>query len=310
MTISENLTRFYDKPVIDFRDSGDIKSFAAAAPRLRCAYDDERSLRDYLAQMLDEPGAEMTTALVFGLWTRDGETHEVTCDPEIEMLVAMKDRLPRLEAIFFGDITYEENEMSWIQQGNHAPIWGAFPELRTYAVRGSSGLRLGKINHPKLSTLIIQTGGMSRETLREALDTNAPLRHLELWLGDDGYGANTAVPDFAKLFSGALFPHLQHLGLCNSQYTDDLAAALVNTPLFNRLKAVDLSGGTLTDRGADSLLQSGRLSDLDTLDIRHNYLSTGKLEALAQACPNLVADTPMTPEIYDGQPQYYITVSE
>ncbi|RZF65101.1 hypothetical protein EWE75_06895 [Sphingomonas populi] len=310
MTVSGNLESFAGKPVVDFKAAGDISDFGVVTPRLRCEYDSNHALRDLLATMLDAPGAASTSALVFGLWAENGETYEVSPAAAIEMLVAKKDKLPAINALFFGDITSEENEISWIEQGEYAAIWSAFPRLEQFWVRGGNNLRLGAINHQRLDTLVVQTGGMSRSLVREALAANAPIRHFELWLGADDYGADSSVEDFADLFAGKLFPALETLALRNSEYSDAIATALAASPLLDRIKTLDLSMGTLTDEGARALATSGRLGGLETLDISHHYVSSEGLALLRGATPNLVADDLQEADEWDGKTQYYVAVGE
>lgn len=310
MAIYENLTEFQGRPVKDFRQAGDIADFSKVCPRLRCEYDDTSTLRDFLAEMLDQPGVAATEALVFGVWMERGESFEVSPVAAIEMLVAMKDQLPAIRGLFMGDIISEENEISWIEQTDYSAIWGAFPKLEQFTARGGNNLRLGKINHQALRTLVIQAGGLSQVVVREALEANAPLEHLELWLGDENYGANTTVADFADLLAGRLFPKLRTLGLKNSEYSDAIAEALATAPLLDRIAVLDLSMGTITDRGARALLAGGKLGRLETLDISHHYVSEAVLAELRAATPNLVANDAQTPDEWDGQLQYYVAVGE
>src|SRR6266702_5930551 len=104
MTISENLTEFYGRPVKDFREAGDIDDFAACAPRVRCEYDDQHTIPDYIALMLEQPGSRAMEALVIGLWCENGEAVDATPNEAIELLVSRKNDLPSLEALFIGDI--------------------------------------------------------------------------------------------------------------------------------------------------------------------------------------------------------------
>jgi hypothetical protein len=310
MTINSKLERFAGKPVIDFRKSGDIAQFAETAPRLRCEYDDKQTLSDLLAAMLAEPNSGATQALVFGLWAEDGETYEVGPGPVIETLLSAQGQLPDLAALFFGDITYEENEISWIEQGDYSAIWATFPRLGHFAARGGNSLSLGSIEHDELHTLVIEAGGLPKTVVRQALAAKAPIRHLELWLGSDEYGADTSVDDFADLFAGLLFPQLETLALRNSQYSDALAEAIAAAPVLDRIRKLDLSMGTLTDNGARALIASGRLGKLKTLDISHHYVSPAVVEELRAATPGVVADEPQAPEDLGGNPYYYIAVSE
>lgn len=310
MALYENLAEFAGLPVKDFREPGDITDFSAEAPRLRCGYDDELTLRDFLAVLLDQPGVEKVQAIVLGSWMENGEAVDVTPQAAIEMLIAMRDQLPNLRGLFVGDIISEENEMSWIMQSDLSAVWGAFPKLEVFGARGGNGLRLGKINHPKLQRLQVETGGLTEGVLREALEANAPLTHLELWMGDENYGANTSIEDFRGLLAGGLFPQLQTLALKNCQYTDELAEALATSPIMDRISVLDLSLGTLSNRGAEALLNSGKLGRLKKLDISHHYVSPDLLEKLRAAVPELVADEPQKPDHWDGQDHYYVAVGE
>lgn len=310
MTIHENLKTFGGKPVVDFKRPGDIQDFSAVTPRVRCDYDDKETLVDFLSVMLDQPGVADTTALVLGLWMENGESYDVTPARTIELLVAMKDRLPNLAALFIGDIISEENEISWIKQTDLSPIWAAFPKLIEAGVRGGDGLRLGRINHGALRKLVVQTGGLPKAVLRDALEINAPIDHLELWLGTDEYGGDTAIADLEPLLAGGLFPKLATLGLCNSEYSDDIAVRLATSPLMQRISGLDLSRGTLTDKGAQALIASGHLGRLDRFDISFHYVSIQGVADLRRASPKLIADDPQTPDDWDGKPHYYVAVSE
>ena len=308
--IGENLQNFGGLPVKDFQAAGDISDFTKVCPRLRCEYDRKESLSDLLAVMYDQPGVQDATALVLGLWAENGDTYEISPQPALDMLVAFKDRLPALSALFSGDIVSEENEISWIGQGDYSAIWAAFPRLKEFGARGGNNLSLGTINHQELRKIVIQTGGMDQRTLREALAANAPIEHFEVWLGSKDYGADTGIEDFAELFAGNLFPQLHTLGLCNSEYADALAEAVAASPLIDRIKVLDLSGGALTDKGAKALIASGKLGNLERLDITFHYVSPEVLQELAQHTPNLIADDPQEPDDWDGKPYYYISVSE
>ena len=224
----------------------------------------------------------------------------------LDTLVAHKTKLPNLQALFVGDIVQEENEVSWITQGDMSALWGAFPKLTEFVARGADGLKLGKIRHERLQSLVLQSGGLSRSVVGQALAADAPLVHLELWLGAADNGANASAAHFANLFAGELFPHLKYLGLRNSEITDDLAEALAASPLLERLEVLDLSKGTLSDCGARALAASGKLSHLRMLDISHHYVSDEGLKALAEATPVLAADERQ--EAYDGD--FYVAVSE
>jgi hypothetical protein len=202
-------------------------------------------------------------------------------EPVVEALVAARDQLPNLNAIFLGDITYEECEVSWIHQSDLSPIFNAYTKLEIFAVRSGEDLSLGHLKSEHLKNLVIQTGGLDVSVVREVLNADLPnLEHLELYLGTDNYGANTQIDDLAPLLRGELFPKLTYLGLRNSDLSDALAGVLVNAPILERIKTLDLSLGTLSDEGAKVFSSAAKLGTLEKLDIHYHFVGEEALHEL------------------------------
>jgi hypothetical protein len=219
--------------------------------------------------------------LVVGIWSYDGGGPEGA----VEAIVAARHQLPNLKGLFFGDIPYEDTEISWITQGNMTPLFLAYPGLEHFVVRGGNNLSLGTLNHAALKSLVVQTGGLNRAVLHEIARATLPeLEHLEVWMGDEGYGANSTIEDIRPLLQAGRFPKLKRLGLCNCEYADEIAAAVVASDILTQLEVLDLSLGILSDIGAEALLQSPLLLRLKKLDIHHHFCSDAmmaKLQALA-----------------------------
>ena len=68
------------------------------------------------------------------------QTYETTIP--LAPFIEAADRLTGLTALFLGEMTCEENEISWIQQGDVTPLLRAFPRLEVLRVRGGEGLEL------------------------------------------------------------------------------------------------------------------------------------------------------------------------
>jgi hypothetical protein len=308
MSIHENLSTFFGKTVRDFEIGDDYAAVAGQAPRLRLDWDQHEegvTFFDLFSSFIAQPRVEETEALVIGMFggfEGQGDSTQV-----VELLVANRTKLPKLRALFIGDIISEENEISWIQQSDMAPIWGSFPELRHFQVRGAERLSLGRIIHPKLETLIVEAGGLPLQVVREALGADTPeLRHLELWLGSDNYGATSSVADLAALFAGKLFPNLRHLGLRDCEYADELARALAAAPLLGRLESVDLSLGTLGDDGGKVLAATPAVRGLKRLDLHRHYMSDGVMQSLR----TLGIDVDLDDQEKDHRDERYVAVSE
>jgi len=133
---------------------------------------------------------------------------------------------------------------------------------------------MGKISMPKLESFTIQCSGMTKADLAAVLAADMPnLERLELWVGTDDYGAETTVSDWAPLFEGGLFPKLKYLGLQNSYIADDMAIAIAGAKILERLDTLDLSLGTLGDKGAAALYMSDKVRKLKHLDLHRHYMS-------------------------------------
>jgi hypothetical protein len=230
----------------------------------------------------------------------------------VEGLVSTRKHLPALKALFLGDITWEECEISWIQQADVSPLFAAFPLLEVLGVRGGDGLSLGhRPSHSKLKTLIVETGGLPRQVVREVCAAELPaLEHLELWLGSDARGGDAALDDLAPILSGGLFPRLTTLALRDCEWADDLAVALADAPILARIKSLDLSLGTLGDRGALALAAAPVAAGLESIDIHHHFVSDDAVAKLNALGPRINAEDRQEPPRGLDEEYRYVAVSE
>jgi hypothetical protein len=202
----------------------------------------------------------------------------------VRALVAARDRLPSLRALFLGDIIFEECEISWINQTDVSPLLRAYPALEHLRVRGGNGLRFGSLRHEQLKSLIVESGGLGADLIADVAAADLPrLEHLELWLGSTNYGAVDDPAPLAPLLAGTGFPRLRTLALRDSEIADQVAAAVAVAPLLERVRILDLSLGNLSDEGAGALLASPAVRRLEKLDVHHHFLSqdmVAKLQGL------------------------------
>ncbi len=241
--------------------------------RVGIGYDDEPSVfSERLDALLADKKIGELRGLVIGQWYGD------YCDAGprelCTKLLANAAKLTSLKGLFVGDIVQEESEISWIHQADYGPILSALPQLEDLVVRGGSDLRFTKLSNPSLRSILLQTGGLPKEAVKDLFKANLPsLRVLRLWLGIDDYGGDTTVKDLAPILSGKLFPELEYLGLQDCEYSDEIAKAIAKSPLLERLKGLDLSMGTLSDEGAQALLDAPAIRNLKYVNLRHHYLS-------------------------------------
>ncbi|THA64603.1 leucine-rich repeat domain-containing protein [Streptomyces sp. A0642] len=276
MSDADHLHELLGLPAVDFQSGEDDSprpAAGAAAWRVSIEpYEDEdRTWEQEFAAFLDEVDPAGVRALIIGQW---GESYEEKSSYPIGLVIAAAERLTSLEAVFVGDLTAEEAEISWIEQSDVTALLTAFPALVELGVRGGSELVFPATKHERLRSLTIEAGGLPAEVVRGVLDSELPaLERLDLWLGVSAYGGDTEVADLAPLLSGTRFPALHHLGLRNSEVENEIAAAVASAPLVARLRTLDLSCGTLGDEGAAALLEGQPLTHLDVLDLHHHFLT-------------------------------------
>jgi hypothetical protein len=311
MAIYEHATKFASQPVVDWDPAQSNPD--ATTYRISLSYDAAEQGEHWLdrfATFLDTVATNTVAGLVIGAWEdmfeADGASAAI-----VEALVVAHDRLPNLRAIFFGDIISEECEISWIQQTDISPLFAAYPNLEHFCVRGSSGLQLGALHHSNMKSLVIQSGGLDAGIVRAVVNAELPnLEHLELWLGTESYGANTTVADLEPLLSGARFPRLSYLGLRDSDIADQIAAALAQAPILERIHTLDLSLGTLGDEGAAALVANPAIAKLARLDIHHHYCSNEMVARLARLGIDVDTSGQEQPDKYDGEFHRYVAVGE
>ncbi|WP_433048579.1 STM4015 family protein [Dactylosporangium sp. CS-033363] len=310
MTIGSNITTFAGLPVRRFEHSRrDRRDGPArgdkAAWRIGDYDDDEQKLAETLDRLLATVGAHNVTALVVGVW---GEP--MSEPPPLHLLTARRDQLTELRALFIGEMTFEECEISWINQGEYAPLLGAFPALEVLHIRGGGGLSLAPVRHRRLRELHVEAGGLPAAFLRGFNDSSFPaLADLELWLGTQEYGGDAVVDDLTPIMNGTELPALKRLALRNAEIADDVAGAVAAAPVVARLEHLDLSLGALSDAGAEALLLGQPLTHLRSLDLSHHFMSPDMAARFAEELPGVRVDV-SDEQTIDEDGFRYISVAE
>ncbi|MFE3542649.1 STM4015 family protein [Nocardia sp. NPDC059177] len=284
MTIGEHLSEWGGLPTHQFPDRHtDAATQAAAVRDLPAAdevawrigvesYDPEETWTEAFARFLDTVDPGQVRALVVGCWP---DAYDSGPEEIFAAIVAARDRLPALRALFVGDIVMEECEISWINQGEVGTLLDAFPVLEHFGVRGGQNLVFPAVEHKNLRKLTVEAGGLPVEVVRGVAASELPaLVDLELWLGTPEYGGDSEVADLAPILAGDRLPNLERLALRNSEMQDAVCAAVASAPVVARLRELDLSMGVLTDDGVAALLGGQPLTHLKSLDLHHNYVST------------------------------------
>lgn len=305
MTIAQHAERFAGKPVRDYSPSRGIDNPTGVAYRFRQEYDadDEATVEKLLEAFLADPRAEQAQAIVIGPWSEEPESSKDV----VEQLANAAGKLPNLRGLFLGDITYEELEISWIEQCDVSPLLKAFPRLEYFRVRGGQDLSLGEPKHDHLRSLIVEAGGLPKTVVQQVAAARLPeLEHLELWLGTEEYGGDATVEDLRPILDGGLFPKLRYLGLRDSAIADAIAQAVALAPVLRQVRVLDLSLGTLGDVGAQALLASPAIARLEKLDLHHHFISKELMKRLS----DLGIDIDLSDKQSDEDDYRFVAVSE
>ena len=236
----------------------------------------ELEFGDLFPTLVADPNADQLTGLGLG-----GSYYQLRTSEGIEYLAGVAAQLAQLRALILG--ATHDIPISLLAHTDISPLWQAYPKLEILHLRGGNQLSLGELKHDHLQTLIIECSGLPVSVLKELARSQLPaLTCLELFLGSAEYGWNGTVDDVRPLLSGELFPSLEYLGLCNSEIADDVAVAVAESPLLERIKVLDLSLGTLGDAGVKALLRNPAIKQLKRLNLQHSWLSGGVRKQLAK----------------------------
>ena len=298
----EYATAFANRKVIEFDPKTGITDTVGTAYALRAIYTWNIAMRqpdmkteEKLKILLQDSRASQIEALVFGLWFGDHTSSFI-----VDALVAARKQLTSLKAVFIGDIEDSEAMISSIVQSNVSPIMSAYPHLEVLKVRGDSDRKIRceglafspPLRHENLKVLIIESGGLRREVIAQICELELPaLEYLELWLGSYGYGGTSSIEDLMPILSGELFPKLKYLGLRNSEYSDDIAFAIAQSPVIEQIVELDFSMGTLGDEGGEALLNCPAVNQLYTLNVSDNCLTDEIVERLNQLEIEVICDS-------------------
>lgn len=267
-----------------------------------------------VAEILEDPEFAELTEVVIGDW---GNAWEDDCQEIIDGIVEHADRFSHIDSLFIGDMDYECCEVSWIMQGDYSRLWEAMPQLRSLTIKGSTDLVLGKISHENLEELTIICGGLPEDVLMAIQESHLPnLRKLLLYLGVDNYGFDGDADRIRTFLEKSDFPKLVYLGLTDSEIQDELAEVVLESKYISRIRTLDLSMGSLTDKGGELLLTKlPSYPNIEVLDVHYHYMSdemVRKLEDLNHQHIKVNASEQEKPytSSYDGEVYYTPMLTE
>ena len=259
-----------------------------------------------LAAILASPASEYLRQLTVGLTSFDSGLSDA------HAAIASGIVHPELETVFIGDFHSEQQEISWVHHGDVSGLYAKAPALKTLRLRGA-GIHLGKLEHPTLERLEIETGGLPRAAVESFAKAKLPaLRHAEIWFGREDYGGTTDLSALASLWSTKGLPKLEHLGLQNSEMQDEIAIALAKSDILGQVSSVDLSMGTMREPGAQALVDhAARFKHLKSLNLHENFIPAPLQTKLRSAFGAMLQlGHQQSPDMWGDEVHYYTSVGE
>ena len=115
-----------------------------------------------------------------------------------------------------------------------------------------------------------------------------------------------------KLLAESDFPNLAYLGLTDSEIQDEITEAVFDSKYIDRITTLDLSMGSLTDKGGQILLDKiPKYPNIKQLELEYHYMSDEMMEKL-EALPGVQVNVEDQQEAddYDGELYFYPMLTE
>ncbi len=263
--------------------------------------------------ILEDPDFAMLDGIEIGCW---GDAWEDSCQPVIDDIIKQKEKFSHIKKMYFGNMDFEQCEVTWIIQGDYSKLWAAVPQLEELTIKGSTDLELGQIDLPNLKSLEIICGGLPTNVIQSIQKAKLPsLEKLLLYIGVEDYGFDGTADTIREMLEKSDFPNLKYLGITDSEIQDELTEIVLGCPYISRIETLDLSYGTLTDKGGGLLAEKiAEFPNLKKIELEHHFLSDEGEEklraAVKKAGKEIRLEDQQEAEDYDGEIYYYPMLTE
>lgn len=272
-------------------------------------YEGGKNAKTMVKDILADPEFAGLDEVIIGSW---GGAYEEDCQPIIDAIARNADQFSHITKLFVGDMDSEECEVSWIMQGNYSKIWTAMPQLKELTIQGSMELTLGEIKHENLESLTIICGGLGTNVIKEIEKAKLPsLKELLLYIGVEDYGFDGNANTIKELLANSDFPNLTYLGIVDSEIQDELTQVVLECKYIHQIETLELSCGTLTDKGGSLLLEKlPELSNIKKLDVHYHYLSDEMMEKIGKLSLETDVSEQEEADEWDGELWYNAMLTE
>lgn len=260
----------------------------------------EKNAKTIIAEILEDPKLPELEEVIVGCW---GESWDNNAQAIVDGMVENKDKFSHIKSLFIGDMEYDECEVSWIEQADYSKLWEALPQLEKLTIKGSTNLSLGKIKHENLKSLEIICGGLPKEVLQSIGEAELPeLRNLLLYIGVEDYGFDGDVSDIEAMLTKSDFAKLEVLGIMDSEIQDEIAEVVVKSKYMKQIEKLDLSMGSLSDKGGEILLKEvPEHANIKALNLEYHFMSDAMMKKLEGLSIEVNVEDQQEDDEYDGE---------
>ena len=259
--------------------------------------------------ILADPEFPQVTDLIIGDW---GNSWEEDCQAILDGIAANAQRFSHVEKLFIGDMEFDECEVSWIMQGSYKELWTALPHLKELTIKGSMDLDLGEVCHEELESLTIICGGLPVYVIEEIQKARLPkLKKLLLYIGSDNYGFDGNPDTIREFLEKVQLPKLEYLGIVVSEIQDEITEFVLESKFRTQIHTLDLSCGTLSDKGGELILEKlPQYDNIKYLDVHHNFMSEKLIKKLEELPLSVDTSDRNEPDHYNGKIYMYAMLTE
>ena len=269
----------------------------------------DKSAKTLFIEIMEDQELSEIEEIIIADW---GEPYEESCQTIIDGIIENKEKFAHIKRLFMGDMDYETCEVSWIIQGNYSKLWEALPNLKELTIKGSTELVLGEICHENLESFEIICGGLPSDVIGQIANAKLPnLRKLNLYLGSDNYGFDGSEKTIQELLEKTDFTKLEYLGLNDSEIQDEVTEVVLSSKYMSRITTLDLSNGTLSDKGGQMLFEElPKYPNITTVDLHFHYLSDEMMKKIETLPISINLDDQNTADVYHGEVYRYAMLTE
>jgi uncharacterized protein (TIGR02996 family) len=258
-------------------------------------------------QIFGSPAAAFVRELKLGVIRWEMNDKDVA---QILGEVAKLGAADKIRVLRLGDVHDIDIDLAHHPLGKLDVLSKSFKNLEVLTLYGHE-FSFASLELPKLRELAIKTCGLSKKNMAAIANHKWPkLESLELWFGAEDYGAQCKPKDLAAIFDGSAIPKVKKLGLKNAEFTNAICEELARGKVMKQLEELDLSMGTMDDKGAQALAANPKaFAHLKRLDVSDNFLSKKAIADLKKiGCPIVAKDQK---DIEEGDEDFrYVTAGE